>query len=80
VEGGNYKWLTYKEAAEQVDAIGSAMAAVGVAPHGRCGVYGANSPQWMITMQVGVRRLGLHTAALRACACAGSPALQPDST
>ncbi|GAB4822406.1 hypothetical protein N2152v2_009452 [Parachlorella kessleri] len=51
VEGGAYQWLTYEQTGEQVDAIGSAMAAVGVGPHGRCGIYGANSPQWMIAMQ-----------------------------
>lgn len=53
VEDGAYKWRTYKETMEEVDAIGSAMAAVGMQPHGRCGVYGANSPEWMIALQVG---------------------------
>lgn len=53
VVDGAYSWLTYKEAGEQADAIGSAMVAAGVEPHGRCGIYGANSPEWMIAMQVG---------------------------
>lgn len=52
-EDGGFKWLTYKQAGEQVDAIGSALAKVGIAPHSRCGIFGANSPQWMIAMQVG---------------------------
>lgn len=36
----------------QVAAIGSAMVKVGLGPHARVGVYGANSPEWMIAMQV----------------------------
>eukprot|EP00887_Chlorella_sp_A99_P003085 scaffold9.g3085.t1 len=48
---GPYTWLTYKETAEHAAAIGSALVAVGVGPHARAGVYGANSPEWMIAMQ-----------------------------
>ena len=54
-EGAGYAWLTYCEAAEQAGALGSALVAVGLQPHGRVGVYGANSPEWMLAMQVGVR-------------------------
>lgn len=52
-EGAGYTWLTYKQTAEQVDAVGAALVQAGLAPHGRVGVYGANSPQWMVAMQVG---------------------------
>ena len=50
-EGAGYAWLTYGEAAEQAGALGSALVAVGLQPHGRVGVYGANSPEWMLAMQ-----------------------------
>ena len=48
---GQFAWLTYQETAERAAAIASAMAAVGVSPHGRAGVYGANCPEWMLAMQ-----------------------------
>lgn len=44
----------------QVAAIGSAMVKVGLEPHARVGVYGANSPQWMIAMQVRLAAHWLH--------------------
>ncbi|KAI7842012.1 hypothetical protein COHA_004213 [Chlorella ohadii] len=50
-EGAGYAWLSYKQTEEQVAAIGSAMVKVGLGPHSRVGVYGANSPEWMIAMQ-----------------------------
>jgi long-chain acyl-CoA synthetase len=50
-EGAGYTWLTYRQTEEQIAAIGSAMVKVGLAPHARVGVYGANSPEWMIAMQ-----------------------------
>lgn len=52
-EGDGYSWLTYKATAELAAAVGSALTKVGLAPHGRVGVYGANSPEWMVAMQVG---------------------------
>ncbi|KAL4427692.1 hypothetical protein ABPG75_001781 [Micractinium tetrahymenae] len=50
-EGAGYSWLTYKQTSEQVADIGCALVKVGLQPHGRVGVYGANSPEWMIAMQ-----------------------------
>ncbi|PSC74925.1 long chain acyl-synthetase 4-like [Micractinium conductrix] len=50
-EGDGYSWLTYKATAELAAAVGSALTKVGLAPHGRVGVYGANSPEWMVAMQ-----------------------------
>ncbi len=52
-EGAGYSWLTYKQTSDQVADIGSALVKAGLQPHGRVGVYGANSPEWMIAMQVG---------------------------
>ena len=41
-----------QEAGELAAAVGSAMAHCGLGPHARCSVFGANSPEWMLTMQV----------------------------
>lgn len=35
-----------------VTDVAGAMAHVGMQPHGRASVFGANSPEWMIAMQV----------------------------
>ncbi len=47
-----YQWITYKETAEIVDAVASGIMAIGLKQHGRVGVYGINSPEWMMAMQV----------------------------
>ena len=47
-----YTYITYREAGDRVYQIGSAMNFVGVKPHTKVGVFGANSPEWMIAMQV----------------------------
>lgn len=47
-----YEWLTYKETGELVDAVASGAMALGLNGLGRVGVYGINSPEWMIAMQV----------------------------
>ena len=44
-----------QEAGEMVDAVAGAMAHVGVAPHGRAAMFGANSPELMIALQAGNR-------------------------
>ena len=48
---GSYVWLTYKETEQRAAAIASAMKFIGMAPHEKAGVYGANCPEWMIAMQ-----------------------------
>ena len=48
---GPYEWLTYAEVGERVNAIASGMMALGLKAHGRVGVYGINSPEWMMAMQ-----------------------------
>ncbi|KAK9817123.1 hypothetical protein WJX72_009841 [[Myrmecia] bisecta] len=50
-EASDYKWITYSQAGKQVEDLGSALSAVGVQAHGRCGIFGANSPEWMLAMQ-----------------------------
>lgn len=47
-----FTYMTYAEAGNAVSNIGSAMQAVGVNARGRAGVFGANSPEWMIALQV----------------------------
>ncbi len=49
---GLYEWQTYKEIGETVDAIAAGIMQLGHKAHGRIGVYGINSPEWMIAMQV----------------------------
>lgn len=58
-----YSWITYKETEEMVAAVGSALADVGLEPHGRVGVYGANCPEWMIAMQA-CNRMNLYCVPL----------------
>lgn len=48
---GEYVWQTYQEAFDTVIAIGSAMRISGLNPRGRCGVYGANCPEWLMAME-----------------------------
>ena len=49
---GPYEWSTYKQTQEQVAKIGSALVAVGLKEHSRCGVFSTNCPEWMTVMQV----------------------------
>ena len=62
-KGGEYEWMTYKEVDEKVTRIGSAMAAVGLNAHDRVGVYGPNSPEWMMAMQ-GCNRMNIYCVPL----------------
>ena len=47
-----YKWMTYKETADVVDSVAAGVMTLGLKQHGRIGVYGINSPEWMMAMQV----------------------------
>lgn len=60
---GAYEWMTYKEVNDVVSHIGSAMASVGLKPHGRVGVYGPNCKEWMMAMQ-GCNRMNLYCVPL----------------
>ena len=49
---GPYVWKTYKEVGEEVILLASGLKSIGAQPKGRIGVFGPNSPQWMMAMQV----------------------------
>ncbi|KAI3682793.1 hypothetical protein L1987_83042 [Smallanthus sonchifolius] len=48
---GPYVWLTYKQVYEKVVRVGNAIRACGVQPGGRCGIYGANCAEWVMSME-----------------------------
>ena len=48
-----YQWLSYAQTAQQAADLGASLMSAGLKPKGRCGIYGVNSPQWMLAMQVG---------------------------
>ncbi|GJM93558.1 hypothetical protein PR202_ga10123 [Eleusine coracana subsp. coracana] len=50
-KAGKYTWMTYKEVYDTVIKIGAAIRSCGVGKGGRCGIYGANCPEWVISMQ-----------------------------
>ena len=52
-KAGPFKWITYEQTAAKVAQIASGLVKVGLQPKGRVGIFGANSPEWMTTMQVG---------------------------
>lgn len=49
---GKYKFFTYQETAVKVHAVASALHHAGVQKGQRVGVYGQNSCEWMIILQV----------------------------
>lgn len=61
---GGFKWLSYARVAEIVGQLASGMIAAGVQPKERVGVFGANSPSWMMAMQVGtgLKHSNTHTS------------------
>ncbi|KAL9274529.1 Long chain acyl-CoA synthetase 4-like protein [Drosera capensis] len=50
-KAGGYVWLSYREVYDKVVKLGSAIRSCGVEKGGRCGIYGANSPQWIISLE-----------------------------
>ncbi|XP_058069169.1 probable CoA ligase CCL6 [Magnolia sinica] len=48
---GPYIWQTYQEVYDKAIQIGSAIRGRGINPGGRCGIYGSNCPEWIITME-----------------------------
>lgn len=48
---GKYVWLTYKEVYDIVIKVGASIRTFGVGHGGRCGIYGANCPEWIISME-----------------------------
>nr|GLL29154.1 long chain acyl-CoA synthetase 4-like [Ipomoea trifida] len=50
-KAGKYVWMTYKEVYDVVMKVGSSIRSCGVEQGGKCGIYGANCPEWMISME-----------------------------
>ncbi|CAH9117065.1 unnamed protein product [Cuscuta europaea] len=48
---GNYVWMTYKEVFDIVIKIGNSIRSCGVEEGEKCGIYGANCPEWIISME-----------------------------
>ncbi|XP_058191011.1 probable CoA ligase CCL6 [Rhododendron vialii] len=50
-KAGPYVWITYGEAYDSALSMGSAIRSRGVNPGDRCGIYGSNCPEWIISME-----------------------------
>eukprot|EP00850_Spirogloea_muscicola_P001110 SM000004S14980 [mRNA] locus=s4:490198:504514:- [translate_table: standard] len=50
-KAGKYVFQSYAEVFQLAKEVGSAMRSVGVEPKGRCGIYGANCPEWVTAME-----------------------------
>ncbi|KAL6963920.1 eukaryotic long-chain fatty acid CoA synthetase (LC-FACS) [Sarracenia purpurea var. burkii] len=50
-KAGPYVWLTYGDVYDASLRIGSAIRSRGVNPGDRCGIYGFNCPEWIISME-----------------------------
>ncbi|CAL0311396.1 unnamed protein product [Lupinus luteus] len=48
---GKYKWQSYKEVYEQVVKVGNSIRSCGYHQGVKCGIYGANSAEWIISME-----------------------------
>ncbi|KAG6388219.1 hypothetical protein SASPL_153418 [Salvia splendens] len=48
---GKYLWMTYREVYTIVVKIGNSIRSIGIEQGGRCGIYGANSPEWIMSME-----------------------------
>nr|GMD08698.1 long chain acyl-CoA synthetase 2 [Ipomoea batatas] len=50
-KAGSYVWMTYEESYNTAKRIGSAIRKCGVNPGEKCGIYGSNSPEWIMAME-----------------------------
>ncbi|XP_031124946.1 long chain acyl-CoA synthetase 4-like [Ipomoea triloba] len=48
---GKYVWMTYKEVYDVVVKIGNSIRSCGVEEGEKCGIYGANCPEWIMSME-----------------------------
>ncbi|XP_057786304.1 long chain acyl-CoA synthetase 4-like isoform X2 [Salvia miltiorrhiza] len=48
---GKYLWMTYREVYNVVVKVGNSIRSCGIEKGGRCGIYGANSPEWIMSME-----------------------------
>ncbi|XP_058224234.1 long chain acyl-CoA synthetase 4-like [Rhododendron vialii] len=60
---GKYVWLTYKEVYDLVIKVGNSIRSRGVEEGGRCGIFGANCPEWIMSMEA-CNAHGLHCVPL----------------
>ncbi|KAK9274455.1 hypothetical protein L1049_021702 [Liquidambar formosana] len=51
VPSGKYVWQTYKEVYDLVMKVGNSIRSCGVGEGGRCGIYGANCAEWIMSME-----------------------------
>ncbi|CAI0441664.1 unnamed protein product [Linum tenue] len=50
-KAGKYVWQTYQQVYDIVIKVGNAIRSCGVEPGAKCGIYGANSAEWIISME-----------------------------
>ncbi|OAY56365.1 long chain acyl-CoA synthetase 4 [Manihot esculenta] len=50
-KAGKFVWQTYKEVYDLVIKVGNSIRSCGVEPGGKCGIYGANCPEWIMSME-----------------------------
>ncbi|CAI9772654.1 unnamed protein product [Fraxinus pennsylvanica] len=48
---GKYVWMTYKEVYDLVVKVGNSIRCCGIEEGDRCGIYGANCPEWIMSME-----------------------------
>ncbi|KAK1276665.1 Long chain acyl-CoA synthetase 4 [Acorus gramineus] len=48
---GDYDWMTYKQVYDVVMRVGNSIRSCGVSQGGRCGIYGANCTEWIMSME-----------------------------
>ncbi|KAM3379884.1 long chain acyl-CoA synthetase 4 isoform X2 [Capsicum galapagoense] len=48
---GRYVWKTYKQVYDIVIQVGNSIRNCGVEPGGKCGIFGANCPEWIMSME-----------------------------
>ncbi|KAH7841077.1 hypothetical protein Vadar_025249 [Vaccinium darrowii] len=50
-KAGKYVWLTYREVFDIVMKLGNSIRSCGVEEGGKCGIYGVNCPEWVMSME-----------------------------
>ncbi|KAI3493400.1 hypothetical protein L1887_41789 [Cichorium endivia] len=62
-KAGKYVWLTYKEVYDTVLNVGESICSRGIEKGARCGIYGINCTNWVVSMQA-CNAHGLHCVPL----------------